>query len=416
MNAITLFLLRISVYRASHGAYTAYHERVHQEGAVAAGTEVAWGLEGVVSHATRLSEVDGSAGRLIIGGYDVRQLVGSVCFEEVAYLLWNGDLPNRSQLADLRERMAVARPLPGPMLDLLAGPAREATGMHALRMAAALLSIDDPSPDAIDPTSSRERAVTITARIPALIAHQYRLSRGLPICAPRDDLGVAAGYLYMLEGQAPDPTRVEALDAYLVAVADHGMNASTFTARVIASTGSDMVSAITGAVGALKGPLHGGVPGPVLEMLSEIRTPDRAEAWVRAALARGERIMGFGHRVYKVRDPRAEVLGEAAAKLGRVSGDRALLELTQEVERVTVRVLAEEKPGRDLYANVELYAALVLHGVGIPPAVFTPTFAIARTAGWTAHVLEQYADNRLIRPQSVYVGPRDRQILSPGPA
>jgi citrate synthase len=201
------------------------------------------------------------------------------------------------------------------------------------------------------------------------------------------------------------------LNAYLATVLEHGMNASTFVARAIASADSDMVSAITGAVGSLKGPRHGGVPGPVLEMLTEIGTPDRAEAWVRAALGRGERIMGFGHRIYKVRDPRAKVLGEAAEKLVWQTGDRKLLDLTAAVERVTVKVLEEAKPGHDLYANVELYAALILHAVGIPSEIFTPTFAIGRTAGWTAHVLEQFADNLLIRPESVYVGPRGRMFM-----
>jgi citrate synthase len=215
----------------------------------------------------------------------------------------------------------------------------------------------------------------------------------------------------MLEGREPDPARVEGLNAYLVTVLDHGMNASTFVARAIASADSDMVSAVTGAIGSLKGPRHGGVPGPVLAMLTEIGTPDRAEAWVRAALGRGERIMGFGHRIYKVRDPRAEVLSEAAEKLARQGGDRKLLDLVAAVERVTVQVLAETKPGRDLYANVELYAALILHVVGIPPEIFTPTFAISRTAGWTAHVLEQFADNLLIRPESVYVGPCGRPFV-----
>ncbi len=212
----------------------------------------------------------------------------------------------------------------------------------------------------------------------------------------------------MLEGHEPDPVRVDGLNAYLVAIIEHGMNASTFTARVIASTDADMVSAVTGAVGALKGPKHGGVPGPVLEMLTAIGTPEHAESWIRAALSRGERIMGFGHRVYKVRDPRAALLSDAAETMAQQTGDRELLDFTKEVERVTVKILDEVKPGRDLYANVELYAALILHAVGVPAALFTPTFAIGRTAGWTAHVLEQFADNRLIRPQSVYVGPRGR--------
>jgi citrate synthase len=372
---------------------------------------VAHGLEGIVSHATELSEVDGAAGCLTLRGYDIHQLAGNVSFEETAHLLWFGDLPDRRQLESLRLQMAAARALPGATLDVLRGPAARASGMHALRMAAATLSVDDPSVDDLSPAANRERAVRLTARMPALVAHQYRLHRGQRIYEPPTDLGFAASYLYMLEGEAPEAARVEALDAYLVGVIEHGMNASTFTARVIASTGSDMVSALTGAIGALKGPLHGGVPGPVLDMLRAIGTPDQAEDWLRGALARGERIMGFGHRVYRVRDPRAEVLGEAAERLARRSGDRELLDLTREVERITVKVLGEVKPGRDLYANVELYAALILHTVGVPSELFTPTFAAARSAGWTAHILEQNADNRLIRPQSTYVGPRDRQFV-----
>ena len=374
-------------------------------------TEVAHGLKGVVSHATQLSEVDGQAGRLVIRGYEIHELAGKVSFEEAAYLLWHGDLPNRQQLDDVQQEMAAARHLPGPMMDVLHGVARHAIGMHALRMGAAALSLDEPHADHLSLEANRRLALRITARMPTLVAQHYRLHRGLSICEPPDHLGFAAGYFYMLEGREPDPARVEGLNAYLVAVLEHGMNASTFVARAIASTDSDMVSAVTGAVGSLKGPRHGGVPGPVLEMLTEIGTRDRAEAWVRAALDRGERIMGFGHRIYKVRDPRAEVLGEAAEQLAGQMGDRQLLDLTAAVERVTVKVLEEEKPGRDLYANVELFAALILHAVGIPPEIFTPTFAVGRTAGWTAHVLEQLADNLLIRPESVYVGPRGRTFV-----
>jgi citrate synthase len=371
---------------------------------------VARGLEGVVSHETRLSDVDGERGKLVIGGYDVVDLARHASFEQVAYLLWHGDLPNPRAADELTLAMGQARHLPAPVLDLLRGPARQAAGMHALRMATAALSVGHADVDATDDESRLRTALRLTAQLPAVIASHWRIRKGQALIEPPDHLGVAAGYLFMLEGREPDPERVAALNAYMVAVIDHGMNASTFTARVIASTGSDMVSAVTGAIGALKGPLHGGVPGPVLDMLHEIGSPDRAEPWVRAALARGERIMGFGHRVYKVRDPRAEVLGEAAERLARWSGDRSLLDLTRAVEENTVKVLGEVKPGRDLYANVELYAALVLHAVGIPSELFTATFAVARCAGWTAHVLEQMADNRLIRPLSVYMGPRDRQL------
>jgi citrate synthase len=373
--------------------------------------EVAHGLKGVVSHATQLSEVDGLAGRLVIRGYDIHELAGRVTFEEAAYLLWHGDLPNRQQLDDVQQEMAAARHLPGPIMDVLRDVAPQATGMHALRMGAASLALDEPQADDLSPEANRRLALRITARMPALVAHHYRLHQGLSILEPPDHLGFAAGYLYMLEGREPDPARVDGLNAYLVAVLEHGMNASTFVARAVASSDADMVSAVTGAVGSLKGPRHGGVPGPVLEMLTAIGTLDRAEAWVRAALGRDERIMGFGHRIYKVRDPRAEVVVEAAEKLAWQTGDRKLLDLTTAVERVTVKVLEEVKPGRDLYANVELYAALILHAVGIPSEIFTPTFAISRTAGWTAHVLEQFADNLLIRPESVYAGPRGRTFV-----
>jgi citrate synthase len=376
-------------------------------------TLIARGLEGVVSHASSLSEVDGERGRLSIRGYDIKELVGRATFEEVAWLLWNGDLPDAGQLSQLSAELAASRRLPGPIMDALRGPFRTAIGMHALRMASSLLSVDDADVDDVSPESNRRRTAGITAAMSALVAHHYRLRRGEGIFEPPEHLGIAAGYLYMLEGREPEPARVDALNAYMVAVIDHGMNASTFTARVIASTASDMVSAVTGAVCALKGPLHGGVPGPVLDMLRSIGRADAAEDWVRSAIDRGERIMGFGHRVYKVRDPRAEVLATAASQLAD-PGSRDLLDLTREVERVTVKVLGELKPGRDLFANVELYAALVLHAIGIPSEIFTPTFAAARTAGWTAHILEQYADNRLIRPQSVYVGPRDRAFVRLG--
>lgn len=384
-----------------------------------AATDVMRGLEGVVSHTTKLSEVDGEAGRLSIRGYDLEELAGRATFEEVAYLLWHGDLPTLSQLRELQKQVVRARWLPEAVLDVLAGPGRLADGMHVLRIGAAALSLDEPDADDTSLESNRPRALRLTARLSALVAAHHRIRLGQAPLDPPEGLGIAAGYLYMLEGRVPAQERVDALNAYMVSVIDHGMNASTFTARVVASTGSDMISAVTAAIGALKGPLHGGVPGPVLEMLESIGTADNAEEWIRAAMARGERIMGFGHRVYKVRDPRAAVLAAAADQLATASGDPGglgalppvgrLLELTREVERVTVQVLGELKPGRDLYANVELYAALVLHTAGLPSEVFTPTFAAARVAGWTAHILEQYEDNRLIRPQSVYVGPRDRK-------
>jgi citrate synthase len=240
----------------------------------------------------------------------------------------------------------------------------------------------------------------------AIVAHSYRLRQGKEIVEAKPEHGLAEGFLYMLEGVQPSQARIDGLNAYLVAVSEHGLNASTFAGRVTIATDSDMVSALTSAVGTLKGPKHGGVPGPVLKMLNAIGKPENADNYIRSEMVAGRRIMGFGHRVYKVRDPRAAILSVAAEKMANITGDRHLFDLTKMVEETTVRVLGELKPGRDLYANVELYAALILHAVGIPSELFTPVFAIGRTSGWTAHIIEQIKDNRLIRPNAVYVGPR----------
>lgn len=370
---------------------------------------VARGLEGIVAAATQIAEVDGREGRLTLRGYDIRELVGRAEFEEVAYLLWHGKLPSAAEYDSLRAEMSAASRLPEPALAALRALAPHASGMHVLRMAASMLSLGDADVDSLDVPSNQRRAARLQAQMPALVAHTWRLKNGEEIVQPKPEHGLAQGFLYMLEGEEPEPARVDALNAYLVAVAEHGLNASTFTGRVVASTNSDMVSALTAAIGALKGPAHGGVPGPVLKMLETIGVPDRTEAFIRAEMEQGRRIMGFGHRVYKVRDPRAEILGEAAERMAERTGDRRLLDLTRSVEETTVRVLAELKPGRELYANVELYAALILHAVGVPSDLFTPIFAIGRTAGWTAHMVEQYSDNRLFRPASVYVGPKGLQ-------
>ena len=370
--------------------------------------QVARGLEGVTAAATHIAEVDGANGRLTLRGYDIRELIGRATFEEVAYLLWHGRLPNRQEYTALRDEMNRARALPPATIAALRELAPHTGGMHMLRMAAAMLSLDDPDVDDLDINANLRRAARLQAQIPALIAHTWRLKHGLEPVAAKPEHGLAAGFLYMLEGEEPSPARVDAFDAYLGVISEHGLNASTFTGRVVISTNSDLVSALTAAICALKGPAHGGVPGPVLHMLESIGTPEQAEPWVRAELAAGRRIMGFGHRVYKVRDPRAAVLTTAVERMAAATGERTLLELTQAVEQTTVKVLAEVKPGRDLYANVELYAGLILHTVGIPSEIFTPMFAIGRTAGWTAHMVEQLHGNRLMRPLSVYVGPYDR--------
>jgi citrate synthase len=361
------------------------------------------GLEGVVATETRLSRVDGEAGVLIIAGFPVEELANRASFEETVYLLWHDALPDSGQLTAFWEELTGQRALQGATIDLLRAAATErAPAMDAVRMAAGTISLgvsDD----------SYAQALAMVARLPTIAAAYWRLLGGEEPVAPDPELGHAANYLYMLTGEKPGAESVRALETYLNAASDHGMNASTFAARVIVSTRADVVSAIVGAIGALKGPLHGGAPGPALDVVFEIGESNRAEAVLRKKLERGERLMGFGHRIYKVRDPRADVLASAAERLYATDGDGEIYELALEVEKTALRLLAEYKPGRNLQTNVEFYTALLLHGLGLPAQLFTPTFAVARVAGWTAHCFEQQALDRIIRPQSSYLGPRDRR-------
>jgi citrate synthase len=361
------------------------------------------GLEGVVATETRLSSVDGEAGALIIAGFPVEELASRATSEEMVYLLWHDALPDSGQLTTFRGELAGRRALPGATLDLLrAAAAERASAMDALRMAAGATSLGVAA-------DSYAQALALVARLPTIAAAYWRLRGGEEPVAPDPKLGHAANYLYMLTGEVPGAESARALETYLNAASDHGMNASTLAARVIVSTRSDIVSAIVGAIGALKGPLHGGAPGPALDVVFQIGEPSRAEVVLRERLERGERLMGFGHRIYRVRDPRADVLAAAAERLYAAGGDGELYELALEVEKTALGLLAEYKPGRNLQTNVEFYTALVLHGLGLPAELFTPTFAAARVAGWTAHCFEQQALDRLIRPQSAYVGPRDRR-------
>ena len=355
------------------------------------------GLEDVVATTTALSDVDGERGELIIGGFPVGELAAQATFEETTWLLWHGTLPSQAELNAFRTELAAARTLPGATLAILRECARKRIdAMDALRIAAGTISLTSGQPHAI------------VAQLPTIVAAYWRLRKDLEPLAPRADLGHAANLLYMLNGNAPDAERLRGLETYLNTVADHGLNASTFTARVIISTGSDLVSAIVGAIGALKGPLHGGAPGPALNMVFEIGDDSRAEPMLRAKIERGEKLMGFGHRVYKVRDPRADVLAAAAERMFTRAGDMSLYRLARAVEATAVRLLEEYKPGRRLQTNVEFYTALLLHGLDLEVELFTPTFAISRVSGWIAHALEQQRANRIIRPQSAYVGPRNR--------
>lgn len=358
---------------------------------------IAKGLEGVVVTDTALSHVDGENGRLLYCGYDIADLAHGATYEEVAYLLWHGHLPNRAELSAFTDQFVRFRELPEPVLRTIQALPPETDPMDVLRTGVSAYAAAHQFSGA----AAVSHAMALTAGMPTIVASYDRLRRGLVPVSPRTDLGHAANYLYMLSGEVPSEQRTRALDTYLILTADHGLNASTFTARVIASTLSDMGSAVVGAIGALKGPLHGGAPALVLNMLRAIGKPENAETWISAALDRGERIMGFGHRVYKTEDPRAKVLRTLAERTSEIDFFR----LAMHVEDVALHLIHERKPGRRIYTNVEFYSAAVLHGVGLPDDLFTPSFGVSRVAGWTAHVIEQLKDNRLIRPDAIYVGP-----------
>ena len=384
---------------------------------------LARGLEGIVLTQTRLSMVDGEIGRLVIGGFPIETLALEASYEETIFLLWHDRLPTARELEQMRTELAAAGQLPAETLALLQAAAqREVHPMDALRMGLGTLGLHDPDVNAVElqaqsPEANRRRALAVVGSVPAIIGAYHRLRNGQEPVAPDPESSHAANYLRMLSGETPSPGREQALNAYLNTTVDHGMNASTFTARVIASTRSDVASAVIGALGALKGPLHGGAPGPALQMVHDLQaesartgTPlaDLADAHVRKVVGEGGRIMGFGHRVYRVRDPRANVLGQALQRLYPKRGQNPLYDDARVVEQMVLRVLAELKPHRPLATNVEFYTALLLQSLDLPLAAFTPTFAVARVGGWTAHVLEQVAEDRLIRPRAAYVGPIER--------
>lgn len=336
------------------------------------------GLEGIVVAETKLSDVDGERGRLVIAGHDVEELAGEASFEDVAALL----LGRRPTLGPARAA-AFAR------LEKLGDALANKDGMDALRAAVAHLPGDAD-------------AETVIAAVGTFAAAWSRVQRGLAPIAPDPSLSHAHDVLRMIA--AASPPQVAALESYLVTVSDHGMNASTFTARVVASTGSDLTSSIVAAIGALKGPLHGGAPGPVLDMLDAVGSPVKAASWLEGELAAGRRIMGMGHRIYRVRDPRAAVLERAIERLERSGASTPRLSLARAVERAAEGVLRARYPNRPLHANVEFYTAVLLDAVGLPRTMFTPMFAVGRVVGWVAHVEEQRATGRLIRPASKYVG------------
>ncbi|HWE69912.1 MAG TPA: citrate/2-methylcitrate synthase [Acidimicrobiales bacterium] len=367
-----------------------------------AGTDVPKGLEGVVVAETAVGDVRGLEGFYHYRQYSAVELAASRSLEDVWQLLFDRELPDRQSADAFATEVAGLRPLPDRLASLLPALASSGAPLEVLRTGVSLLGAElgwRPTHD-IDAAELRHQALKLCSVVPTLLTATHRLRNGLEPVPPRDDLSYAANYLWMLLGEEAPAAHVRAVEQYLMLTIDHGFNASTFTARVITSTGADLAAAVTGAIGALSGPLHGGAPSRALDMLDDIAAPDRAEAWVRAAIERGDRIMGFGHRVYKTDDPRSVFLRGVARSLGG-----PLVEFAEQVERTTVDVLAEVKPGRQLYTNVEFFAGVVMHTCGIPRDMFTPTFASSRTIGWATQVMEQAGDNRLIRPAARYVGP-----------
>lgn len=368
-------------------------------------TAVPRGLAGVVVTDTALGDVRGREGYYHYRQYSAVELAQTRGFEDVWHLMFHGELPDAAALADFTARTAALRRLPREVSDALPGiaAAGAASGpLAGLRTALSLLGAAQgfrPVYD-LDADRRREDALAACAAVPTLLTALYRLGRGLDPVEPRDDLSYAANYLYMMTGSLPEPDRVRAIERYLISTVDHGFNASTFTARVVASTGADMAASLVAAVGALSGPLHGGAPSRALDTLDAIGSPERIDTWVRERVLAGDRIMGFGHPVYRTEDPRSRMLRGIAEDIGG-----PLVAFAVEVERQVEAILAELKPGRELHTNVEFYAGVVMELCGVPREMFTPTFCAARVVGWSANILEQAADSKIIRPAARYVGP-----------
>lgn len=362
------------------------------------------GLEGVVAASTRLSDVKGDIGELIYCGYNINELAGNVTYEEVIHLLHHGHLPNRKELTELKTLLAAKRDLPKGVIDLLQGLPKDTPPMHAIRTAVSALGCFDREADNDSMDENRLKALRLISRVPIITAYFHRARQGKSLLPPDPSLGEAANFLYLIDAEKPSQEKESTLDMCYVLHADHGMNASTFSARVTIATLSDMYSAITSAIGTLKGPLHGGANEGVIKMLKEIGSPTKVDAYVDDCLAQKKKIMGIGHRVYKTLDPRAPHLKRMAQILSAKIGEPKWIQMSERIAELML-----QKKG--LQANVDFYSATVYYSLGIPTDLFTPIFAISRTTGWTAHVLEQLADNRLIRPQSVYTGPVGLKVV-----
>ncbi len=362
------------------------------------------GLEDIIAATSEICFIDGKRGRLVYRGFDIHDIVnGGACFEEVVYLLWYGKFPNKRELAEFRQKLAQQRRLPREVVAHLFTIPTSAPPMEALRTAVSELALYDD-----DESTTREaqfsRAMKLFSQISTIVAFDERIRSERDLIQPDPSLSFAANFLYMLTGKLPDDETIRLFDICLILHADHELNASTFTARVIAATLSDMYSAITGAIGALKGPLHGGANEQVMKMLIDIGDPSRVDGYIQTALAEKKKIMGFGHRVYKTEDPRATHLRQMSELLGKRTGNTKWYEMSRRIETL---VLQEKQ----LYPNVDFYSASVYHLMGISLDLFTPIFAISRTAGWLAHILEQYSNNRLIRPMADYVGLTDEKFV-----
>ena len=355
------------------------------------------GLEGVVATTSSISSIIDDT--LTYVGYNIDDLAVNASFEEVIYLLWHLKLPNSEQLAELKEQLAENAALPQGVIEHFnMYPIHDVHPMAALRSAVSLLGLYDEEADIMDPEANYRKAIRLQAKMPSIVAAFARVRKGLEPITPRKDLDFAANFLYMLTGKEPEPIAVEAMNKALVLHADHELNASTFTARVCVATLSDVYSGITAAIGALKGPLHGGANEAVMKMLTEIGTLENVEPYIRGKLANKEKIMGFGHRVYRKGDPRAKHLREMSKKLTELTGQPELYEMSVNIEKI---VTGEKK----LPPNVDFYSASVYHSLGIDHDLMTPIFAVSRVSGWLAHILEQYDNNRLIRPRAEYTGP-----------
>ena len=352
------------------------------------------GLEDIVAGKSSICYIDGREGRLLYRGYDIAELAAHSTYEETTYLLWNGHLPTAIELRAFTDELSAKRPIPREVVSILTTLPQNCDTMDALRVGVSALGVfDDPM------YSQQEKAMSIASKIGTVVAATHRHKHDQDIIVPREDLSFASNFLYMVTGKVPSEDDAHLMDVLLILHADHEFNASTFTARVIASTLSDIYSAITGAVGALKGPLHGGANEKVVEMTNEIGSPDRVDAYIRAKLASRSKINGFGHRVYKTMDPRAKILKDMAEHFVQTEKEKQSLEIIE----MTESILLKEK---NLHPNVDLFSGLALNHIGVPSYLFTPVFAVGRTPGWLAHVLEQYSDNRIIRPISDYVGPQ----------